>query len=176
MAGYLVSLRNLNPYRMKSLFTIALFFIVFNSFAQAVKIYDPEADVTIAISQGLIRAKAENKHLFLQIGGYWCPWCLKFHKFCATDSQIDSIMSKDFIAIKVNYSKENRNLETLKKLEFPQRFGFPVFVILDASGKRIHTQSSSYLEEGENYSKKRVFEFLKQWSPEALNPNHYTTK
>ena len=85
-------------------------------------------------------------------------------------------MSQNFVVIKVNYSKENRNLETLKKLEFPQRFGFPVFVILDANGKRIHTQNSSYLEEGESYSKKRVLDFLKQWSPEALNPGHYTNK
>ena len=161
---------------MKPLFTIALFFVLFSGFAQTVKLYNPEADAASAISQGVALAKGENKHLFIQIGGNWCPWCLKFHKFCASDSQIDSLMSKNFIVIKVNYSKENRNLETLKKLEFPQRFGFPVFVILDANGKRIHTQNSSYLEEGESYSKKRVLDFLKQWSPEALNPGHYTTK
>ena len=161
---------------MRSIFTFALFFLLLSGSAQTVKLYNPEGDATIAIRQGVALAKGENKHLFIQIGGNWCPWCLKFHKFCASDSQIDSLMSKNFIVIKVNYSKENRNLETLKKLEFPQRFGFPVFVILDANGKRIHTQNSSYLEEGESYSKKRVLDFLKQWSPEALNPGHYTTK
>ncbi len=161
---------------MKPLVTIALFFILFSSSAQTVKLYTPEADASAAINRGITLAKSENKHLFIQIGGNWCPWCLKFHKFCSADSQIDSLMSKNFVVIKVNYSKENRNLETLKRLEFPQRFGFPVFVILDANGKRIHTQSSAYLEEGESYSKKRVLDFLKQWSPDALNPDHYTTK
>jgi len=54
---------------MRPLITFITFFIVFSSFAQTVKLYDPEANVSASISQGLIRAKAENKHLFLQIGG-----------------------------------------------------------------------------------------------------------
>ena len=85
-------------------------------------------------------------------------------------------MGKNYIWIMVNYSKENKNLAELKKLDYPQRFGFPVFVILDSSGKRIHTQNSSYLEEGEGYSKKKVLDFLTQWTPDALNPEHYKDK
>ena len=161
---------------MKTLFLFILVTCFTTSYSQSVKIYNPDADVAAAISQGLSKAKAENKHLFLQIGGNWCPWCLKFHKLCSEDPDINAIFNNDYIAIKVNYSKENRNLEVLKKLEYPQRFGFPVFVILDPDGKRIHTQNSSYLEEGEGYSKKRVIDFLKQWSPEALKPEHYTNK
>jgi thioredoxin-related protein len=166
---------------MKKVKTIFFIFII--SFwssqitiAQNVKIYDPETDVSVAISQGLIKAKAENKHLLLQIGGNWCPWCLKFHKFCSNNQEISLLISKNYIKILVNYSKENRNLEELKKLEYPQRFGFPVFVILDADGNRIHTQNSAYLEEGDSYSKKKVLDFLKQWSPEALDPNLYLEK
>jgi len=64
----------------------------------------------------------------------------------------------------------------LKKLEYPQRFGFPVFVILDSNGKRIHTQNSAYLEEDKGYSRKKVLDFLNQWSPDALNPNLYIDK
>ena len=161
---------------MKLIFTCVLFLILSTSYAQPAKLYNPEADVSAAISKALARAKAENKHLFLQIGGNWCPWCLKFHKFCSDDQDISILMSKSYITLKVNYSKENRNLAELKKLEFPQRFGFPVFVILDSNGKRIHTQSSAYLEEGEGYSKKRVAEFLTQWSPQALDPKLYTDK
>lgn len=67
--------------------------------------------------------------------------------------------------------------QTIKKQsEYPQRFGFPVFVILDSVGKRIHTQNSAYLEEGEGYSKKKVLDFLTNWSPEVLNPNLYLDK
>ena len=156
--------------------TILLYLLLINSYAQPVKIYNPEADVSADISQALIRAKAENKHLFLQIGGNWCSWCRKFHKLCSEDPEISAMMSKSYIAIPVNYSKENRNFAMMKKLDYPQRFGFPVFVILDSAGKRIHTQSSAYLEDGDGYSKKKVLEFFSQWSPDALNPGQYQEK
>ena len=161
---------------MRVLFSIVCLFLLSNSYGQTARIYNPEADVSSAISQGLIRAKAENQHLFLQIGGNWCPWCLKFHKLITEDSDIKALMDKSYIFLLVNYSKENKNLAALKKLDYPQRFGFPVFVILDADGHRIHTQNSSYLEEGDGYSKKKVVDFMTQWAPEALNPNHYKTK
>ena len=158
------------------LFTILLCLLFVNSYAQPVKIYNHEADVTTDISQALIRAKAEKKHVFLQVGGNWCPWCLKFHKLWADDPDISVMMGKNYIPVLVNYSKENRNFALLKKLEYPQRFGFPVFVILDSGGNRIHTQSSGYLEDGDGYSKKKVLEFLSQWSPDALDPGNYKEK
>jgi len=161
---------------MKQILTIVLILILSSSYAQTAKLYNPDADVSVVIAQGLTKAKAQNKHLLLQIGGNWCPWCLKFHQFCLSDNEINTFINKNFITIKINYSKENRNLAELKKLEYPQRFGFPVFVILDADGKRIHTQNSAYLEEEKGYSRKKVLDFLKQWSPEALNPGLYIEK
>ncbi len=161
---------------MRIALIFVLFFILSSSYAQPVKLYNPDVNVSAAISEGITRAKAENKHLLLQIGGNWCPWCLKFHKFCADDKEISAIIEKSYITVKINYSKENRNFAELKKLEYPQRFGFPVFVILDSDGKRIHTQNSSYLEEKDSYSQKKVLDFLTQWSPEALDPANYTEK
>jgi len=161
---------------MKQIFTLFFSIILTFSYAQPAKLYNPNANVSTAIAEGITKAKAENKHLLLQIGGNWCPWCIKFHKFCSDDNEISTLINKNYITIEVNYSKENRNLAELKKLDYPQRFGFPVFVILDSDGKRIHTQNSSYLEEEKSYSRKKVIEFLKQWAPEALNPNLYIEK
>lgn len=161
---------------MKQVLTIVFYFILSFSYAQTAKLYTPEVNVSGAITEGLNKAKAENKHLLLQIGGNWCPWCLKFHQFCVNENEISTFINENYVTIKINYSKENRNLAELKKLDYPQRFGFPVFVILDCNGKRIHTQNSSYLEEENGYSKKKVLDFLKQWSPKALNPNLYIDK
>ena len=61
----------------------------------------------------------------------------------------------------------------MAELEFPQRFGFPVFVILDGSGKRIHTQNSAFLEKDKSYDKEKILRFLKNWSPDALDPASY---
>jgi hypothetical protein len=82
-------------------------------------------------------------------------------------------MNAYFVFGLVNHSRENRNYEVLAELGFPQRFGFPVLVILDASGNRIHTQNSAYLEQEKSYDEKKMIEFLQNWSPRALDPNSY---
>jgi hypothetical protein len=68
------------------------------------------------------------------------------------------------------------NEEIMASLGYPQRFGFPVFIILDGKGNRIHTQSSGYLEQGKGYNTVLVNEFFNQWSPAALDPKTYSKK
>jgi hypothetical protein len=85
-------------------------------------------------------------------------------------------MEDNYEVLHVNYSPENKNEETLAKLGNPQRFGFPVFVILNGNGQRLHTQNSAYLEEGKGHSSKKVFGFLQDWSPAAVSPSTYSKK
>lgn len=125
------------------------------------------------IHKAISIAKAENKHVFVQIGGNWCSWCLMLHKFYTEDSQIDSLMNADYVKVMLNYSKENKNLDILADLGFPQRFGFPVLVILDENGKELIIQNTTYLEEGKGYNKKKFMEFLYLWNKAALNPENY---
>ena len=133
-----------------------------------VNIYNPNADAKAEIANAISKAKQENKHIFIQIGGNWCPWCVKLNNFLDTDSTLSEILSKNYVVVKVNYSKENKNIDVLENLDKPQRFGFPVLVILDSNGKRIHTQDTGLLESGEGYDRKKVMNFLKNWTPEAL--------
>ena len=60
------------------------------------------------------------------------------------------------------------------QLGYPQRFGFPVFIVLNEKGERIHLQNSEYLEDGKkSYSHEKVLAFLEMWTPRALNPAMY---
>ena len=142
----------------------------------AMLIYHPELDAKKQITDAVIVAKKENKHVLLMIGGNWCRWCRMFQKFIEADAAIDSLIKTDYLMEHINYSKEYKNLPILKSLDYPQRFGYPVFVILDTNGKRIHTQNSAYLEQGEGYSKERILEFLKQWNVLSLDPKEYLEK
>jgi len=137
-----------------------------------VTIYNPNADAKADIQAAIKKAVAENKHVLIQIGGNWCPWCLKLHKLFNSEPVVDSLLQSDFVLIRVNYSKENKNLDILKELESPQRFGFPVLVVLDQKGKRIHTQDTGLLESSTGYDVAKVTEFLKGWSVKALNPEN----
>jgi thioredoxin-related protein len=144
-----------------------------NVSAQDVKIYNPDADAKAEIAAAVEKASLEGKHVFLQIGGNWCPWCVKFHGFVDADNEIKTYVDKNYIVVKVNYDPKNRNEDLLASLGYPQRFGFPVFVILDSKGNRIHTQNSAFLEKDKGYDKDRVLQFFKHWSPAAINPDSY---
>lgn len=139
-------------------------------------IYNPSAAAAQDLAKAEKQAAAENKHVLLQIGGNWCIWCKRFYKFTQEDAGLKALIEKNYIVYHLNYSKENKNLPILKMLGYPQRFGFPVLVILDAKGNRLHTQNSALLESADSYDKKKVEEMLLQWSPDALNPVHYTNE
>jgi thioredoxin-related protein len=139
-------------------------------------LYNPAADAADDLIKAQQRATAENKHILLQIGGNWCIWCKRFYKFTQDDADLKGLMEKNYVVYHLNYSKENKNLPILKKLGYPQRFGFPVLVILDAKGNRLNTQNSGLLESADTYDKKNVADMLKQWAPDALNPAHYTNQ
>ena len=162
---------------MKKLFVLLaiLFFAatIFSQDLKTFKLYKPEENAEQQVFEAVKQAKAEGKHVFIQIGGNWCIWCARFNDFITTDKSIDSLIKTNYIVYHMNYSKENKNEKLLAKYSFPQRFGFPVFLILDANGKLIHTQNSSYLEEGKSYNKETIAGFLKDWSPKAFDPKQY---
>ncbi len=137
------------------------------------ELYDPSQDAKVEIAKAVKKAEIEGKHVLLQIGGNWCGWCIAFDEKVKSNESLQTAMEENFIVYHVNYSRENLNEDVLVSLGFPQRFGFPVFVILDSNGTRLHTQNSAYLEEGNGHSIDRILEFLKHWAPAAIDPKQY---
>jgi thioredoxin-related protein len=160
---------------MKYSLSVLLCLVIMAATAQEAKPYNPAANAEKDIAAAIKKAKAENKFVLLQGGGNWCKWCIEFIRFCKEDKQIDSVINNSFIWYHLNWSKENENKKTFNKYGYAQRFGFPVFIILDGNGNRIHTQNSAYLEDGKkSYDRHKVQEFLEMWSPRALNPKMYS--
>ncbi|MBL7833704.1 MAG: thioredoxin family protein [Cyclobacteriaceae bacterium] len=157
---------------LQVLFVLGLFSM---AIAQETKptLYNPAADAKADIAAAVKKAAAENMHVFLQLGGNWCGWCILYNNLVTTNDTLKTYMAKNYVTVHVNYSQENFNDEVFKSLGFPQRFGFPVFVILDGKGNRLHTQNSAYLEKGKGHDPKKVLEFLEQWSPASLDPKNY---
>lgn len=154
---------------------LALFFTLTVS-AQDKELYRPNENAEEALGKIISQAGKENKHVLVQVGGNWCIWCRRFNHFTTTDPTIDSLIKSSFVVYHLNYSKENTNEAILAKYKFPQRFGFPVFLILDGKGNLLHTQNSEYLEDGTGYGKAKVLAFLKAWTVAALDPASYKGK
>lgn len=136
-------------------------------------LYKPGENAEQKLAETVTLAKKEGKHVFVQIGGNWCVWCARFNDLATTNHLIDSVIKENYIVYHLNYSKENKNEKLLARYGYPQRFGFPVFLILNGEGELIHTQNSVYLEEGKGYNVKSVSGFLTDWSPAALDPQKY---
>ena len=140
------------------------------------KVYDENVNPIEQIDQAVAKAKGEGKFVICQVGGNWCPWCLLFADFMSKDADISKLVNENFEYIHVNYNPRKSEGEEkvqlaktmLQRLSNPERFGFPVFVVLDDMGKVIHIQDSSFLEEGEGYNKEKVLRFFKNWTPQAV--------
>ena len=167
---------------MKRLITLLLFVSLLPVAAGAQdglkKVYDEQADQLVQIDKAVKQAKAEGKFVVCQVGGNWCPWCLRFADFITNDTTISKVVSDNYVYIHVNYNprksegaeKAQQAAALMKRLDNCGRFGFPVFVILDDAGRVLHIQDSSFLEEGQGYSQEKVLRFFKNWTPKAVNP------
>lgn len=172
------------------LFTSFVFLLLFSAsaFAQEkkeIKLYNVTANAENDIESAVKLASKGNKHVLLQIGGNWCTWCIAFHNLVDTTATLKKYLQDNFVTALVNYSPENKNEKVLASLGHPERFGFPVFVVLDGKGKVIHIQNSAYLEtdavdeKGRKkvaHDEKKVLEFFKGWTYGAVNPTTKTTK
>jgi thioredoxin-related protein len=140
------------------------------------KVYNEDINPIEQIDQAIVKSKSEGKFVICQVGGNWCPWCLRFADFITNDTTISKVIDENFVYIHVNYNPRKSEGEEkmllakkmLERLNNPARFGFPVFVVLDDDGKVIHIQDSSFLEEGQGYDQKKVLRFFKNWTPKAV--------
>lgn len=140
--------------------------------AQGLKrVYNEQADAALLIDSALAVARDAGKLVVCQVGGNWCPWCLKFADFIASDDEIAQLVEKNFVYIHVNYArgtKDEATLRVMRRLGNPQRFGFPVMVVLRTDGSVAHIQDSSFLEQDKSYDRSKVLRFFNCWTPTAV--------
>jgi hypothetical protein len=84
-------------------------------------------------------------------------------KFFYQNPDIAGLRDKNYVWVKVNFSKVNENKEFLSA--YPEPAGYPHLFVLDSSGKLLQSQDTSELEMGKGYNPDKVTEFLKRWSP-----------
>ncbi len=160
---------------MKKILTFAILAVLaLGTNAQLKKVYNDDIDPMEQIDNAIVQANEQGKFVICQVGGNWCPWCLRFADFITKDEEIAKLVDDNFVYIHVSYNPRNSTNETrdkamLKRLGNPGRFGYPVFVVLNQDGNVIHIQDSSFLEEGKGYNKEKVLRFFKAWTPKAVN-------
>ena len=125
--------------------------------------FDPNRDAAKDVQNAVSEAQRVNKRIILDVGGDWCIWCYRIDNFIESHKEINDYLHNNFILVKVNYSKENKNEELLSK--YPQIPGYPHFFILESNGKLLYSQDTGELEQGKDYSTEKMMTFLKKWAP-----------
>ena len=164
----------------KLILTITLFLGVIILYAQQQsKPYNESQDARADLKKAIALAQKENKHVLIQMGGNWCPWCMKFHALVTGYPKLDSLMKANYVylLIKIHKEKDKRDYSLFREFEYPNRFGYPVFVILNGSGKRLNTVDSDGFEYPNpkivGYDTLKVERFLKLWTVKAMDPKSY---
>lgn len=133
------------------------------------KVYDESLNPLEQIDKAIVQARNEGKNVICQLGGNWCPWCLRFAAFVENDEELNAMVHDNYVYIHVNVPRSRETSKDFdQRTKYASRFGFPVFVLFDADGNLIHIQDSVFLEEGKGYNKKKVMSFLRQWTCSAV--------
>ena len=142
------------------------------------KVYDETIDPLVQLDNAIASASQSRQYVLCQLGGNWCKWCLRLAQLVSQDEEISKLIKDNYKFIHVNYNPRIRNRNSaeqaktdklLKRLGNPGRFGYPVLIVLDGKGRVLHIQDSSFLEEGDSYSRNKVLRFLRNWTPSAVN-------
>ena len=136
--------------------------------AKLPKPYHPEANAELDIQNALKLAKKTHKNVIIQAGGNWCIWCLRFNNYVQQTPELKKLADDNYVYYHLNWSPENKNEKVFAKYGNPgDKFGYPVFIVLDENGKQIHTQDSAVLEEGSGYSLEKVKAFFNAWKSKS---------
>ena len=75
------------------------------------KVYNEDINPIEQIDQALVKAKVEGKFVICQVGGNWCPWCLRFADFITNDTTISKVVDENYEYIHVNYNPRKSGSE-----------------------------------------------------------------
>ncbi len=132
-------------------------------------IYDREADGATLITAAVALAKAEHKHVLVELGANWCIWCRRLQQTMEGNPAVAKARSENFVLVLVDVNHRHgkkRNDAVNTQYGDPMAQGLPVLVVLDAEGKQLTTQETGALEDGKDaHDPAKVVAFLEKWAP-----------
>lgn len=131
--------------------------------------FDPARDAAADIDAAVAEARRAGKRVLIDVGGDWCIWCKRLDRFFEEQKDVAAELHRNYVTVKVNYSKENRNEAVLSR--YPRVAGYPHLFVLDTAGVLLHSQATGALERGKGHDRRKVLAFLKAWAPGGKGGN-----
>jgi thiol:disulfide interchange protein len=101
-------------------------------------------------------AKKDKKLVMVDLYTDWCGWCKKLDKDTYSDKDVEAKLTKDFVAVKVNPEKSQRDAKLSHDFGTT---GYPHIVFVDADGKKVseidgYLPATQFLEQLNKISEK----------------------
>lgn len=148
-------------------FVIVAAWTFFPCLAQNSKLDSPTFNVArdpaLDIDHAVLEAKKTEKHILIEVGGDWCPWCHELDRLLQEHPELRQLRDENFVTVKVYYNSDNRNGKTLSR--YPKLLGIPHLFVLDYNGAVLHSQHALDLQLNGTYSAEKMKAFLVRWSP-----------
>jgi thiol:disulfide interchange protein len=133
--------------------------------------FDPARDAAKDIHAAVAEAGASGRRVLLDVGGEWCIWCRRLDTLFVTHPALEEFRKANYVTVKVNWSKENKNEAVLSK--YPPIKGYPHLFVLEKDGTVLHSQDTGELEipkkeeaqKGKGHDPEKVMAFLRRWAP-----------
>lgn len=135
-----------------------------SSAANLPKIYDESADGTKQIRDAIAVTQKDGRHILMQFGANWCPWCHKLRSMYDSHKEIADMLKSNYVLVMIDVDKDH-NKDFEMKYGHPRRFGIPVLMVLDATGKPLTTEKTDELVQGDHFDAEKLEAFLKEWAP-----------
>jgi thioredoxin-related protein len=136
--------------------------------------FDPARDAAADVAHAVALAKASGKRVIVDVGGEWCTWCHIMDRFIEANDDVRALIDANYVWVKVNFSKENRNEALLGR--WPRIAGYPHLFVLDGHGALVHSQRTSLLESGKGYDKERFIAMLRKWAAPGPSGTRYRAR
>jgi thioredoxin 1 len=126
--------------------------------------YDEKADASKQVAAALAEASKTGKSIVLIFGANWCPDCraldAQMHK-----PELPAIVEKNFVVVKIDVGRMNKNVELAQKYGVPVKRGIPALAVLDSQGKLLYAMDQGQFADARHMSYESIKEFFVRWQP-----------
>jgi len=135
-----------------------------SSKAAEAPLYDANADAKKQISAAIAEASKSGKNVVLDFGANWCGDCHalneQMHK-----PPLSSLIEKNFVIVKVDVGRMNKNLDVAEKYHVPVRHGIPALAVLDKRGTLLYAMDQGQFADASEMSFESIQAFFEKWKP-----------
>jgi len=123
--------------------------------------YDETADARAELQHALATAAAKKRPVLVIFGANWCPDCRALDASLKTGANAE-LMAKEFVIVKVDVGRFDRNLPLAEQYGNPTKKGIPAAVVLSPAGQLLYATRAGELSNARRMSDTGVHDFFSQ--------------